>query len=157
MTIDERKEAFKKEIYEIGSLLYSKRMLDEFFEWWSEKNRAKGKAQKMRCEGEKTWETSKRMSYWARRTNGHNPYLSSTEQTIEAKKREFANSLKPYLPQYGPDLLNEFYRHWSQPENKAKPEYLRWEQESHWDISTRLKSWHSRLESRNRVQKNLNG
>jgi len=141
MTIDERKEAFRKEVYEIGELLYSKRMLDEFFNSWSEKNRAKGKAQKMRFELQKTWETSKRMSYWARRTNGHNPYLSSTEKTILGKKKEFAKALEPYLPKYGSELLNEFYRHWTQPENKAKPEFLRWELEPFWELSQRLETW----------------
>lgn len=149
MKIDDRKEAFKKEVYEIGGMLYSKRMLDEFFEKWSEKDRAKGKAQKMRFEKEKTWETAKRMSYWARRTNGHNPYLSSTEITIAGKKKEFANLLKPFLPTYGADMLNAFYRHWSQPENKAKPEYLRWELEEFWDLSTRLKAWEQRANKMN--------
>ena len=153
MTIDDRKENFKKEVFEVGGLLYSKRMLEEFFEWWSEKNRAKGKAQKMKWESEKTWETSKRLSYWARRTNGHNPYLSSLEKTIEAKKREFAGMLKPFLDLYGPDMLNDFYRHWSQPENKARPEYLRWEQEPYWDLPQRLKQWQSRNEAINRVKK----
>lgn len=153
MTIDDRKENFKKEVFEVGGLLYSKRMLDEFFEWWSEKNRATGKAQKMKFEREATWETSKRLSYWARRTNGHNPYLSSLEKTIEMKKREFASMLKPFLDLYGPDMLNDFYRHWSQPENKARPEYLRWEQEAYWDLPQRLKQWQSRNEAINRVKR----
>lgn len=150
MTIEERKENFRKEVYEIGETLYSKRMLEEFFGKWSEKNRAKGKAQKMRFELEKTWETSKRMAYWARRTNGHNPYLSSYEKTIAEKRRHFANELKPYLPHYGPDMLNSFYRYWAQPENKAKPEFLRWENEDFWDLSTRLKTWHERETDKNR-------
>lgn len=154
MTIEEREEKFKNEVLEIGELLYSKRMMQEFIEWWTEKNRAKGKAQKMRFEREPTWETSKRMSYWARRTNGHNPYLSSAEKTIQAKKRDFANQLKPFLDAYGPDMLNEFYRWWAQPENKAKPEYLRWEQESFWELSTRLKSWNEREVNRHKSKMN---
>lgn len=149
MTIDEREEAFKKEVYDVGSLLYSKRMCDEFFEWWSERDRAKGKAQKLRFEKERTWQTSKRMSYWARRTNGHNPYLSSSEKTILGKKKEFAKLLEPFLPKYGSEMLNEFYRHWSQPENKAKPEYLRWETQEFWDLSQRLETWNRRAESMN--------
>lgn len=152
MTLEDREDIFKKEVFKVGELLYSKRMLEEFTNYWGEPNRAK--KPKMRWELEKTWRLSYRLSYWAKRTHGHNPYLSNSERTIETKKKEFANSLKPYLPQYGPDLLNEFYRHWSQPENKAKPEYLRWEAEEFWELSQRLKTWHSRLESRNRVQKN---
>jgi len=147
MTIDERKEQFKKEVYDIGGLLYSKRMLEEFFGSWSEKNRARGKAQKMRFELEKTWETSKRMAYWARRTNGHNPYLSSKEITILGKKKEFAKSLEPFLQKYGNDMLNEFYRHWTQPENKAVPEYIRWELEEFWDLSQRLETWNRRSQT----------
>jgi hypothetical protein len=150
MTIEEREELFKNEVFKIGDPRYTNRMIQEFIEWWTEKNRAKGKAQKMRFEREKTWETSKRMSYWARRTNAHNPYLSSAEKTILAKKREFANQLKPFLNIYGADMLNEFYRYWAQPENKAKPEYLRWENEDFWELSTRLKSWSEREANKNR-------
>lgn len=139
MTIEEREEVFKKDVFEAGELLYSKRMLDEFVGYWGEGNRAK--KPKMRWELEKTWRLSYRLQYWARRTNGHNPYLSSAEKSILGKKKEFAKSLEPYLPKYGSELLNEFYRHWTQPENKAKPEYLRWEQETYWELSARLETW----------------
>ena len=43
---------------------YSKQMLRDFFEYWSEMNRSKTK---MRFEGQKTWETAKRLITWAKR------------------------------------------------------------------------------------------
>lgn len=148
--IENRFNKFKEEVILEGQLKYSKRLIEEFTSYWGEPNRAK--KPKMRWELEKTWRLSYRLAYWANRTNRHNPYLSNSEKTIEAKKKEFASLLKPYLAQYGADMLNEFYRHWSQPENKAKPEYLRWEQESHWELGIRLKTWFQRNSDKNRYE-----
>ena len=45
-------------------------MLRKFFDYWSEMNKSRTK---MRYEGEKTWETSKRLATWASRDKDFKP------------------------------------------------------------------------------------
>lgn len=45
---------------------YPKEMIRDFFDYWSEMNISKTK---MRYEQQKTWETSKRLAFWARKQN----------------------------------------------------------------------------------------
>lgn len=60
--ISQRELAFKEQVFAEKS--FPKKMLEEFFEYWSEPNRA---AQpKMRFELEKTWHLHRRLARWQR-------------------------------------------------------------------------------------------
>ena len=60
--IEKRRTQFKQELSMYVSK-YGSIMIAEFFEYWSEMNKS---GTKMRFEGEKTWELSKRLSRWAK-------------------------------------------------------------------------------------------
>jgi hypothetical protein len=61
---------------------------------------------------------------------------------IEERKLKFADALKPFLDEYGRDMLNDFYFYWTEHgENDKK---LRFEKEKTFGISQRLRTWLSR-------------
>lgn len=70
---------------------YDKEMVREFFDYWTETNRSESK---MRFEMEKTWDTTRRLSTWAKRdnkfnSNGHRfDTTSNYESATERKRRE---------------------------------------------------------------------
>lgn len=49
--------------------------------------------------------------------------------------------LKPFLEEYGADLLNAFHTYWSETDKKGKE---RWSAEKYFDIAKRLATWHNR-------------
>ena len=61
---------------------------------------------------------------------------------IEDRKLKFSSTLKPFLEKYGKDLLNDFYRYWTEP-NKSKTKF-RQETEKFWDLEKRLNTWAGR-------------
>jgi hypothetical protein len=63
-------------------------------------------------------------------------------ENIEERKLKFADALKPFLDEYGRDMLNDFYFYWTEHgENDKK---LRFEKEKTFGISQRLRTWFSR-------------
>jgi hypothetical protein len=58
---------------------------------------------------------------------------------IEQRKLKFADTLKPYLPKYGKEFLNEFYKYWTEP-NKSNSKF-KMELETTWSLERRLETW----------------
>lgn len=138
-----RKEQFRKHVYDVGGLIYTKRMLEEFIRSWSEANRAK--TPKMKFEKEATWETDLRLANWARRNYSKIPcYLTESQKTIKHKKHELSLQLEKFVDKYHPDTLNKFWLYWGEPENRPEPTRLRWESEEFWDLAKRLSQWAAR-------------
>ena len=135
-----RQESFLKEINECGSEKYVKRMLNEFYNHWSETN-PRHKKPKMRFEMQKTFEIPNRLSTWARKVTEYEAFLSEAEKTIVHKKHAFAVSLEAYLSKYSREQLNSFYLYWAQPENKKDSQRLRFELEPAWELGPRLMKW----------------
>lgn len=68
-----------------------------------------------------------------------NDNVNVNVNNIEERKASFANSLKPYLSLYGPDMLNEFYAYWTEHgENDKK---FRSEKEKSFSTERRLETW----------------
>ena len=61
---------------------------------------------------------------------------------IEERKLKFASTLEPFKSKYGRDLLNQFYKYWTQP-NKSNTKFKQ-ELEQTWQLSYRLETWSSR-------------
>lgn len=61
------------------------------------------------------------------------------EDRIKKLKTDFANDLKPFLPTYGKEMLNEFYSYWSES-NKSHTK-LKYQQEPTWELALRLARW----------------
>lgn len=62
-----------------------------------------------------------------------------SKEKYEDRKLKFSQTLEPYLPIYGKDFLNEFYRYWTEP-NKSNTKF-RQELEKTWDLERRLQTW----------------
>ena len=117
-------------------------MLENFIGHWSQPVGVKQLKMKFEEERDsKGWDLNLRLKKWANNNYDKIPCLLTDLKTIDEKKAEFKTLLAPHLEKYSKDILNSFYRHWSQPENKPVPTKLRWEDEEHWDLAARLKTW----------------
>jgi len=150
-SLTERIDEFSKEVMIVGSSTYTDQMLTRFIKYWTEPSRAK--KPKLKFEKESTWDTAGRLAYWARTNYDKIPCYLAEDVPISVKKAQFVKSLAEYQDKYSKDMLNEFYRHWMQPENKSNPKMLRWELEEFWDIGARLKSWYERKNGFNKTEK----
>lgn len=63
------------------------------------------------------------------------------KESIEDRKQKFASTLQPFLEIYGKEMLNAFYKYWTEhgPDDKK----FRREKEKSWDIERRLQTWKS--------------
>lgn len=57
-----------------------------------------------------------------------------------ARKKDFSDTLKPFLEKYGNELLNNFYSYWTQDAQNSKTKML-FEVQKGWSISHRLSTW----------------
>jgi hypothetical protein len=62
-----------------------------------------------------------------------------TKNNIEERKLKFSSSLQPFLNKYGKDLLNNFYKYWTE-ENKSGTKFKQ-ELEQTWNLERRLETW----------------
>ena len=65
--------------------------------------------------------------------------IVSKENNIDSRKLKFASTLKPFLVTYGKELLNDFYKYWTEP-NKSNTKF-RQELEKTWSVERRLETW----------------
>lgn len=61
------------------------------------------------------------------------------ENNIDERKLKFASTLEPFLSKYGKDMLNDFYKYWTEP-NKSGTKF-RQELEKTWSLDRRLETW----------------
>lgn len=64
---------------------------------------------------------------------------SDTSITIEQRKVNLKNKLRPYLEEYGKDMLNEFYIYWI--ELNPKTNLMRFEEQKYFQVPNRLARW----------------
>lgn len=64
------------------------------------------------------------------------------KNNIDERKLKFASTLKPFIGTYGKDMINSFYKYWTEP-NKSKTKF-RQELEKTWDVERRLETWSDR-------------
>lgn len=58
---------------------------------------------------------------------------------IDEKKKQFQQTIEPYVSIYGADHCNAFYKCWGEA-NKSKTK-LRWEMQETWELSKRIKKF----------------
>lgn len=63
----------------------------------------------------------------------------SIEDKLEKDKKEFYNSLIPYVQTYGKSVVREFYDYWTET-NKSMTK-MRFQLEKTWDTSKRISRW----------------
>ncbi len=66
-------------------------------------------------------------------------YKDNNKIEIDIRKKSFSSTLEPFLKTYGKELLNDFYKYWTEP-NKSKSKF-RQELEKTWDLERRLETW----------------
>lgn len=81
-----------------------------------------------------------------------NANVNDKKKTIEDRKREFYNSLIPYLEEYSKETLKDFYEYWT--EHGPRQRKFRAEKEKAFDLNRRLKKW---KENETRFTKNKPG
>jgi len=59
--------------------------------------------------------------------------------TIQNRKEKFKSSLSPYIDKYGRDMLNAFFKYWTEP-NPSNTK-MRFELEKTWSVKLRLSNW----------------
>lgn len=67
---------------------------------------------------------------------------------IDERKLKFASTIKPYLDIYGKEMLNDFYKYWTEP-NKSNTKF-RQELEKTWAIERRIETWAKNDKSKNK-------
>jgi hypothetical protein len=65
-----------------------------------------------------------------------------SKPSLETRSLAFKETLRPFLNQYGADMLKSFYNYWSEP-NQSKTKML-YEMQKTWDNSRRLSTWSKR-------------
>lgn len=58
-------------------------------------------------------------------------------KTKDERRKEFIESLRPYVEQYGSSMVNSFYRYWAQDDGIK----LRFEKQKSWNLELRLIKW----------------
>lgn len=74
---------------------------------------------------------------------------------MERRKKDFGMTLQPYTEQYGREMLNKFYRYWTEP-NKSGTK-MRFELERTWSIAGRLATWAGNQSVFNNGKQTYNG
>lgn len=72
-------------------------------------------------------------------TESVNDNVNVNVKNIEERKLKFADTLKPFLNIYGKDLLNDFFKYWTEP-NKSNTKFKQ-ELEKTWSLERRLETW----------------
>ena len=68
--------------------------------------------------------------------------VKTPKEDLEQRKKKFAESLKPFLEKYGREMLNEFYKYWTEPLIVGNGNRFRQETEKAWDVALRLEKWY---------------
>lgn len=67
------------------------------------------------------------------------PLKKEVKENIDGRKLIFLDTLKPFLQTYGKDLLNDFYKYWTEPDSSNTK--FRREFEKTWGVGRRLATW----------------
>lgn len=59
--------------------------------------------------------------------------------TIEIRKERFKESIAGYVEKYGRDMLNAFFKYWTEPNTSNTK--MRFELEKTWSVDLRLSNW----------------
>lgn len=64
-------------------------------------------------------------------------------ELLEGRKKEFYDSLVPYVEKYGKQMIRDFFNYWSEA-NKSRTK-MRFELQKTWETSRRLATWASKI------------
>lgn len=59
--------------------------------------------------------------------------------SIEERKSEFRESLRPFVEEYGKEMIFDFFKYWGEHGDRDKK--MRFEKQKSWNTKLRLKKW----------------
>lgn len=134
----------EKNEHQIEQQKTTKNRLISVLNWDNYQNKKTGEHQNAQQLNNKRTTTEQQLN-----TNNNDKELNN-EESFKKRKLKFSESLKEFLPLYGPETLNAFYAYWTEP-NKSRTKFKQ-EMQKTWDTERRLKTWHD-----NDFNKNKNG
>ena len=81
--------------------------------------------------------------------------VAEKQVNMEQRKKDFGLTLQPYVEQYGRQMLNDFFRYWTEP-NKSGTK-MKFELERTWSIAGRLATWAGNQRVFNHGKQTYNG
>lgn len=66
--------------------------------------------------------------------NGEQPKV----KPIADRKKEFADTIRPYITKYTKEMLNKFYKYWCKEEGYK----MKFEKQTSWNLDQRLAKWY---------------
>lgn len=73
-----------------------------------------------------------------------------TKKSIEERKKEFAEELREFLEKYGKDMLNDFYKYWTEHNNKGRKMRFEMSKNQPFNIGRRLVTWKRKQDEGNK-------
>jgi hypothetical protein len=64
---------------------------------------------------------------------------ANKKNDIDERKLKFASTLKPFVEVYGREMINDFFKYWTEP-NKSNTKFKQ-ELEKTWSVERRLETW----------------
>jgi len=61
------------------------------------------------------------------------------DNSLETRRSKFIEEVRPFLEEYGKEMLNEFSRYWLEISSRGKK--FRFEKQSTFNVPLRLKNW----------------
>ncbi len=65
--------------------------------------------------------------------------IVNKKNDIDERKLKFASTLKPFVEVYGREMINDFFKYWTEP-NKSNTKFKQ-ELEKTWSVERRLETW----------------
>lgn len=62
-----------------------------------------------------------------------------SQKTLEERRKDFYEALRPFTEKYGENLIDEFYNHWAQVNEGGTK--MHWEKQKTFEIARRLVTW----------------
>lgn len=62
-----------------------------------------------------------------------------SQKTLEERRKDFYEALRPFTEKYGANLIDEFYNHWAQVNEGGTK--MHWEKQKTFEIARRLATW----------------
>lgn len=84
-------------------------------------------------------QTNKQITTTNNINNNNHLTNNNHKENIEQRKLKFASTLEVFLPTYGREMLNEFYKYWTEPNNSNTK--FRKELQKTWSVERRLETW----------------
>jgi len=66
-------------------------------------------------------------------------YHNQEDNSLDARRTAFIEELRPFIEQYGKDVVNKFGNYWLEKSTKGRK--FRFEKQPTFNISLRLKTW----------------